>query len=166
MHSLPLLVALLLAAPPGEEDLVGPQPRTDAPADDRFEKRVLARGLARPMELEVAPPLEAGSEGLVFVIELLGTVSVYDPSTAELRTVLELEVFGEQENGLIGLALDPDFVDTRWVYLLYSPVDYVGQRLARFTWNGERLDPASEVVRFEFEEQRRECCHHAGALGG
>jgi cytochrome c len=132
--------------------------RQDPPPDDRFEKRVLARGFARPMELEVAP------DGLVFLIEVEGRVSVYDPVSAEVRTVLELAVFAEQENGLLGLALDPEFERTRHIFLLYSPPDFVGQRLARFDWTGEQLDPTSEVVCFEFAEQRRECCHHAGSL--
>jgi len=110
------------------------------------------------MELEVAP------DGLVFLIELEGQVSVFDPNTAERRTVLQLDVFHQQENGLLGLALDPDFETTRHVFLLYSPPDLIGQRLARFDWDGEVLVEQSEVVLFEFEEQRRECCHHAGAL--
>ncbi|MFT7074642.1 MAG: cytochrome c [Planctomycetota bacterium] len=139
------------------EQVVAPT-RTDAPPDDRFDKRVLLRGLARPMELEVAP------NGLVFLIELEGTVSVYDPQAAERHAVLELEVFAEQENGLLGLALDPDFARTRHVFLLYSPVDWIGQRVSRFTWDGVQLVPESEVVLLEWEEQRRECCHHAGSI--
>ena len=133
-----------------------PPVRDDAPPDDRFEKRVLVRGLARPMEFEVAP------DGTIFLIELAGQVSVYEPDSATLRGVLEVEVFAEQENGLIGLALDPNFAQTPWVYLLYSPPDLVGQRLARFDWDGASL--TNETVLFEFEEQRRECCHHAGSM--
>lgn len=149
MLSLALTTGLLLPQDP-------PPLRGDAPPDDRFEKRVLVRGLARPMEFEVAP------DGTIFLIELGGQVSVYDPDTATRRVVHTIEVFLEQENGLIGLALDPNFAETPWVYLLYSPPDLVGQRLARFDWDGASL--SNETVLFEFEEQRRECCHHAGSM--
>jgi len=31
-----------------------------------------------------------------------------------------------------GFALDPGFVSNQWLYLYYSPKDYIGQRLSRF----------------------------------
>ena len=61
---------LLAAGSLGLQSPQAPPPlRSDPPADDRFEKRVLLRGLARPMELEVAPG------GLVFLIEVAGQYS-------------------------------------------------------------------------------------------
>lgn len=133
-----------------------------APEEDfdptRFEVAVLARGLDRPMELDVAP------DGRVLWIELAGALRLYRPDTGAVLEAGRLDVFVEQENGLLGLALDPDFATNRRLFLLYSPPDYPGQRLSRFVLDGDRLDLGSEQVLFEFEEQRRECCHHAGAL--
>ena len=73
-------------------------------------------------------------------------------------------VFDQQENGLLGFALDPQFAQNHWIYLLYSPTNFVGQRLSRFQMDGDRLDLASEKEVFRFDEQRRECCHHAGSV--
>jgi cytochrome c len=128
------------------------------PADARFERSVLAMGFDRPSELEVAP------DGRVFVLELPGRVSLYLPRTGELVTALELPVFAEQENGLLGIALDPDFARNGWVYLLHSPLDWSGQHLSRFTCTGDRIDPASAKLLFSIPEQREQCCHHAGSI--
>ena len=70
----------------------------------------------------------------------------------------------EQENGLIGLALAPDFSTSGWIYLQYSPPDFSGQRVSRFRYREGQLDLSSEQCLLEYEEQRRECCHHAGSL--
>ncbi len=127
------------------------------PAEDRFEVVELARALDRPLELAVAP------DGRVFFIELAGSLKVWRPTTRDVLEAGELAVFADQENGLLGLALDP-VAANRWLYLLYSPADFSGQRLARFTVVDDRLDRASERVLLAFEEQRVECCHHAGSL--
>ena len=136
-------------------------PAQEAPQDvdpTRFELTPLARGLDRPMELTVAP------DGRVFWIELGGKLRIWKPDTGMIVEAGQLEVFVEQENGLIGLALDPDFARNQRLYLMYSPVEYPGQHLSRFTMDGDRLDRSSEQLILRFEEQRRECCHHAGSL--
>ena len=46
----------------------------------------------------------------------------------------------------------------------YSPSGFAGQRVSRFTLLDGKLDMKSEQVLLEFEEQRFECCHHAGSL--
>ena len=124
----------------------------------RFEVAVLATGLKQPMELSVAP------DGTVYFIELDGKLKAYDPRQATVRLVGELTVTTAQENGLIGLALDPNFAETGWVYLQYSPPDFPGQHISRFTLRDGKLDMSSEKRLLRYEEQRKECCHHAGSL--
>ncbi|MCA9200823.1 MAG: PQQ-dependent sugar dehydrogenase, partial [Planctomycetales bacterium] len=46
----------------------------------------------------------------------------------------------------------------------YSPPDFSGQHISRFHLDGDRLDLDSEKLLLKYEEQRRECCHHAGSL--
>ncbi len=131
----------------------------DFPFDpERFEVTELVSELTRPMELDVA------SDGRVFYIELGGKLKVFQPEPGVVHLVGELEVFEKQENGLIGLALDPDFDTNQHIFLQYSPPDYPGQHISRFTLKNGRLDPASERVLLKFEEQRIECCHHAGSM--
>jgi cytochrome c len=124
----------------------------------RFELNVLASGLKQPMELAVAP------DGTVYFIDLSGKLSAFNPKTSSVTVVGELKVTTEQENGLIGLALDPNFAETHWVFLQYSPPDFPGQHISRFTLTDGKLDLASEKLLLKYEEQRKECCHHAGSL--
>lgn len=152
MWTLGSLLLALLAAP-----LQGPSP-AQSYDPTRFERNVLATGFDRPMELDVA------TDGRIFVVEQGGKVLGYDPQSGAMQLALELEVFAEQENGLLGLALDPRFDQNGWLYLLYSPGDHMGQVLSRFVVDGTRIDPASERVVMSWLEQRRECCHHGGSL--
>lgn len=124
----------------------------------RFERTVIGTALAQPMELEIAP------DGKIFVIELGGTLKQIDPATGAATEVGKLSVTTAQENGLIGMALDPNFKDNGWIYLQYSPPDFSGQFISRFDFRDGRLDMASEKRLFSYEEQRRECCHHAGSM--
>ena len=124
----------------------------------RFEVVPLAGGLQQPMELAVAP------DGTVYFIEYAGRLLALDRGDATPRLVGTLDVTTAQENGLIGLALDPAFADNGHVYLQYSPPEYPGQRVSRFTIRDGTLDLASERTLLEFEEQRKECCHHAGSM--
>lgn len=131
----------------------------NAPYDpSRLEVTTLATGLIQPMELAVA------NDGRVFYIEINGKLKVYDPAERSLREVGEVEVTTAQENGLIGLALDPNFDQNQWVYLQYSPPDFPGQHISRFTLVDGQLDHSTEKLLLKFEEQRLQCCHHAGSL--
>ncbi len=124
----------------------------------RFETTPLVTGMLRPMEVEVA------KDGRIFYIELTGQLKVLDPNTKQVSLIGELPVTIEQENGLIGLALDPNFEQTNWIYLQYSPPNYTGQHVSRFTLVDGKLDLSSEKLLLKYEEQRKECCHHAGSL--
>jgi cytochrome c len=125
----------------------------------RFEKTTIATGLIQPMEMAIAP------DGLIYLIELAGPVKTIDPSTGLVQSIGKINVTTAQENGLIGLALDPNFVANRWLYLQYSPPDFPGQHISRFQVRPDgSLDMDSEKLLMRYEEQRQECCHHAGSL--
>lgn len=137
------------------EVCVGDDSRVDP---TRFEVTELAAGLTQPMELAVA------SDGTVFFIELAGKLKRFDPQTRRISVAGELTVTTDQENGLIGMALDPDFSRNGWIYFQYSPPSFSGQHISRFTIKNGSLDLTSEKVLLKYEEQRKECCHHAGSL--
>jgi cytochrome c len=125
----------------------------------RFEKTTVATGLIQPMEMAIAP------DGLIYLIELAGPVKTIDPSTGLIQSIGKINVTTAQENGLIGLALDPNFTANRWLYLQYSPPDFPGQHISRFQVRPDgSLDMDSEKLLMRYEEQRQECCHHAGSL--
>lgn len=125
---------------------------------NRFERTTVCGELVQPMELDIAP------DGTIFLIELAGNLKTIDPQSGRQEVVGKLTVTTAQENGLIGLALDPKFAENGWIYLQYSPPDFSGQRVSRFDFRDHRLVLESEKVLFTYQEQRRECCHHAGSL--
>ncbi len=126
---------------------------------NRFEKTVVVNGLTQPMEMAIAP------EGTIYLIELAGKIKAIDPISNEVKNIGSIKVTTEQENGLIGIALDPKFAENRWVYLQYSPPDFTGQHISRFAIAADgSLDLESEKILMKYQEQRKECCHHAGSM--
>lgn len=124
-----------------------------------FEKVILEEDVDSAIDLTIAP------EGRVFYIEIDGSVHIHHPETGITHGAAKLDVYQGNENGLLGIALDPSFEQTNWVYLFYTPVDGIGrQRLSRFTLAGNYLDLASEVVFLEIPISREECCHAAGSM--
>lgn len=122
----------------------------------RFEVKTIAEDFARPMGMDLGP------DDSIYLIELQGKVSRIHPVTGDRTSLAQIDVFGEQENGLLGIALDPNFEINKHLFLLYSPADFVGQRISRFTLNGDSLTDEKKVI--EWGTQRRECCHHGGML--
>lgn len=125
----------------------------------RLEKTTVVSGLTQPMEMAIAP------DGTIYLIELAGQIKAIDPATNIVKAVGQISVTTAQENGLIGIALDPQFAKNRWMYLQYSPPEYSGQHISRFHVSEDgTIDMESEVLLMKYEEQRQECCHHAGSM--
>ena len=127
------------------------------PPSYRFKVDVLAQGLSQPLLIQLAP------DGRIFFNELRGKLRIWKPG-GQIIEAGTLTVFDQQENGFLGFALDPHFEQTQWIYILYSPTNFSGQRLSRFRMDGDRLDLTTEMEILRFDEQRRECCHHAGSV--
>ena len=129
------------------------------PDPTRFVKTVLASELNEPMEFDMLP------DGKVLLIERRGAIKLFEPATGLTNTVYKLPVHDEHEDGLMGLALDPDYEKNRWIYLYYSPpVNKSVNYLSRFIFRGDTLDPASEKILLEVAVQREECCHAGGSI--
>lgn len=131
----------------------------ELPDPTRFTKTVLATDLNEPMELDMLP------DGRIIFIERRGAVKLYDPNTGLVNIVYKMPVHSELEDGLLGMALDPDYEHNHWIYLYYSPVgDESINQLSRFVFQGDSLDRASEKMILQVAVQRRECCHAAGCV--
>lgn len=132
-----------------------------------FGRAVLTHALRSPIALAVR------SDGDVYIIERTGEVRILRAGSGQLETALVLAVDTAQENGLLGLALDPNFAKNKFVYLYYSsPLEGAvpdGQPpgrnlLVRFTAQKDgRLDAESRRVLLEVPSERR-CCHEGGAI--
>jgi cytochrome c len=129
------------------------------PEENRFVKTVLARNLNEPMELDVFP------NGNIILVERRGAIKLYKAKPERLDSLTTFPVFSGEEDGLLGIAIDPNYSENKWIYLFYSPVGPVAkQHVSRFIFDGDSLHYASEKVVLEIETQRKECCHSGGSL--
>ena len=129
-----------------------------ATIEDSWSKTVLEPDTDDPMELAVA------RDGRIFFVERGGNVRVLDRASGTTSTIGNLDVYTGQEDGLLGIALDPDFSTNGWMYLFYSPAGpEAKQHVSRFTLSGNALDMSSEQVLLEIPTQRDECCHAGGS---
>jgi cytochrome c len=126
--------------------------------ENRFKKVVLDSDFNEPMELEILP-----DESILF-IERAGIVKRF--KDGKTKEIFKFNLFFGLEEGLIGMALDPNFKDNRWVYFMYSdPVDTL-QNLSRFTMSADfnSIDRSSEKKILQVKTQRRQCCHSGGSI--
>jgi cytochrome c len=136
----------------------GPE-REGLPTDASFDKVTLDDSTENPMEIAVA------DDGDVYYVELAGRVKHYDSETGAVRAIGNIPVHRGNENGLLGITLDPNFESNRWLYLFYSAPSPEIQRVSRFTVAADgTLDMASERRILEFPHQRIICCHSSGSL--
>lgn len=131
---------------------------TVKPEESRFTKIPLVEGLNEPMELEVL------DNGDVLFIERNGKLKLYQAASSETIQVGELDVYPDGEDGLLGLAKDPNFTSTNWIYLYYAPKEGESiNRLSRFDFKDNLLDTSSEKIMLEVPVFRG-CCHSGGSL--
>jgi len=126
------------------------------PEENRFTRVVLAEKLNEPIELAVLP-----GERILF-IERHGYVNLYTPSDKQVHRIATIPVStkyadsSQAEDGLLGLAADPNFATNGWVYMYFSPAGPAAKNvLARFTMNGDSLDVATHKTILEIPTQRR-----------
>ena len=114
----------------------------DASATPPARTRVVARGLASPIAIANAP----GDAANIYVCEREGVIRVIDKDTGEsphaLTGFLDISalVSTEFDNGLLGLAFDPDYATNGYFYVNYNGLD--GRIvLARYFVPPAPLDP-------------------------
>jgi glucose/arabinose dehydrogenase len=152
----PRLAALLAASLLAPQ--LGPPARAQGPAlPPGFASDLVASGFIKPVAIAFVP------DGRLFVAEQRGMVWVVAAGSTLAEPFIDLrgEVNGQNDHGLLGLALDPDFASSRNVYLLYAVDPIPGApdepfttgsfgRLTRYTGtpqsNGNVADPDSRTV--------------------
>jgi glucose/arabinose dehydrogenase len=112
-----------------------------------------------------------------------GTVRVTD-AAGNTKVAGNIPVYSHDEEGMQGVAVDPNFATNRWIYLYYSPTlttpagdapttgtaaDFNAWKghlnLSRFTLNADdTINLASQVVVLTVDNDRGQCCHVGGDL--
>ncbi|WP_166636698.1 PQQ-dependent sugar dehydrogenase, partial [Zeaxanthinibacter enoshimensis] len=124
-----------------------------------FQKVELLTNLTNATTFKFAP------DGRIFLLDRYGEIIVYNPNTQTSVSAGTLQVFHELEDGLLGLAFDPNFESNNYIYLHYSPLSTSVNRVSRFTMNGNTLNFSSEIIMLEWSTQRVSCCHSGGDMG-
>jgi cytochrome c len=154
---------LLLLGKSGNENY---QLKIDTPDQSRFVKVDLVKGkFTEPTEMAVLPNLD------ILIAQRRGEVMLYKQQTKTLTEALKLDVYFKAnvpnvnaEEGVLGIAPDPDFAANRYIYVFYSPAKASVNRLSRFKLLNDRINPASEQKILEFYSQRDICCHTGGSI--
>ncbi len=129
------------------------------PEENRFVKVALEEGLAEPMELDFL------SDDKIIFVERRGNVKIFDLQKGKSQVIGRFNVFSKLEDGLLGVAVDPNYHKNQWVYFFYSPEgNSPKQCVSRLRLVGDTLDISTEKILLEIPVQREECCHSAGAL--
>ena len=111
-----------------------------------------------------------------------GTIHQYDPKTKKVKLVTTLPVMGNRgsgdelvknEEGLVGMTLDPNFAENGWVYAYWMPHSSinrdtrVGKRtISRFTYNAttQTIDQGTRKDLLAWDAQIHSCCHSGGGM--
>ncbi len=127
----------------------------------------LAEGFKRPVDLQAAP----GNESQLFIVEQHGVITAIDRETGEREGVL-LDLSAQvsrqmNEEGLLGLAFDPNFEKSRRFYVNFtdkSPKKAM-TRISRFTLppGKKSIDAANEEVLLKYRQDFRN--HNGGWIG-
>ncbi|MEX2182199.1 MAG: PQQ-dependent sugar dehydrogenase [Gemmatimonadaceae bacterium] len=104
-------------------------------------------------------------DGRLFVTEQFGALRVVKAGVLLAEPFLTLPVDGSGERGLLGIAFDPDFEITGWVYVYHtSTVGGAHNRISRFTADGDVAVAGSEVVLVALPELPDGGRHNGGAM--
>ncbi|MEZ4900286.1 MAG: PQQ-dependent sugar dehydrogenase [Spirosomataceae bacterium] len=137
---------------------------TTLPEENRFTKNVLLEKLDEPTELVVL------DDHRVLFTERKGKIKLYDPKKpGTFKLIANIPVYFKQEYGLMGLNIDPNFKQNKWLYLYYSPVSSeadTAQRLVRMKYDTEHdsLLLSTEQVLLRVPVKRTDCCHTGGSI--
>ena len=134
-------------------------PPPAGPGPVALEPALGGRRFQRPVELGGYPG------GRLFVAEQDGFVLLLDRDGENEQVLLELRGKVRRsgnEEGLLSVALDPDFTLNHFLYAYYSASDPRRTVLSRFTVIDDAADPATELVVLEVEQPFSN--HNGGAI--
>ncbi|MEU4557851.1 PQQ-dependent sugar dehydrogenase [Actinoplanes sp. NPDC023936] len=162
-------------------------PGHDLPPSSDFQKVTLDDFPGEPIALAVLP------DRRVLHTARTGEVRIHEPSTGRNVLAATIPVYLHDEEGVQGIAIDPDFQHNKWVYVYYSPVlntptddpatpgvnegdapaegtaadfaPFKGHlQLSRFKLVGNTLKLNTEQKILQVPTDRGQCCHVGGKI--
>ena len=83
-----------------------------------------------------------GPDNYIWMTERGGLISRINPDTGEKIALYDIpDCYEQQESGLLGMVLHPDFANNPYVYVVYNYLQggTILERLVRYTYNGTTL---------------------------
>jgi len=109
--------------------------------------------------LNAVTAIAPAPDGRIFIAEQTGRLLVWKDGAVLERPALTHHVTDYWERGLIGVTLHSDFPRMPHIYVLYvTDRPFIHHVLSRFTFDGDVVEPPSEQILFEGDDQ--------SALGG
>ncbi|MBP2180143.1 ThuA domain-containing protein [Amycolatopsis magusensis] len=111
-----------------------------------------------------------------------GTIHQWDPATKQVKLLTTLKVMGNRgsgdelvknEEGLVGMTLDPKFAENGWFYVYWMPYESIdkdkriGKRtVSRFTYDAAKatIDQSTRKDLLSWDTQIHSCCHAGGGM--
>jgi cytochrome c len=141
------------------------------------------KGLQEPVGFDLQSVWNAAGDSVtqinIFFVERMGKVKFFNGATGAVSVAATIPVAanstfkccsGSDDNGLMGVALDPKFNDNRWIYLWYGPPPPDANtnprlHLSRFTVKSDNtLDMASEKILIDLLTSKGEHRHAGGPM--
>ncbi|NMO57672.1 PKD domain-containing protein [Actinoplanes sp. TBRC 11911] len=162
-------------------------PSPDLPPSSDFQKVTLNDFPGEPIALAVLP------DRRVLHTARTGEVRIHEPSTGRNVLAAKIPVYQHDEEGVQGIAIDPDFAHNHWVYVYYSPplntpaddpttpsfnegdapsegtaADFAPFKgylqLSRYKLAGNTLQLGTEQKIMQVATDRGQCCHVGGKI--
>ncbi len=117
---------------------------------DGFTVQTVATGIT------AASAFELLDDGRVLITEQTGQVRIVSDSKLQEEPALEVDVERNRERGLLGIAAHPNFRQAPYIFICrVRQQPYTHHVISRWTLDGDKIDPKSEVVLLEGDNQGR-----------
>jgi glucose/arabinose dehydrogenase len=124
-----------------------------------FTDAVVASGLSNPSAMALAP------DGRIFVCQQGGALRVIKNGVLLATPFLTVPVDSTGERGLLGVALDPNFVSNQLIYIYYTATTpTIHNRISRFTASGDVALAGSETIVMDMPNLSTATNHNGGAI--
>src|SRR5687768_4526919 len=105
-----------------------------------FSETIVTSSLTNPTAMAIAP------DGRIFVCQQGGALRVIRNGALLATPFVTLTVNSTGERGLLGVAIDPDFLVNQYVYVYYTATTpAIHNRISRFIANGDVAAAGSET---------------------
>jgi glucose/arabinose dehydrogenase len=123
-----------------------------------FSRVRVTNGITNPTCMAFLP------DGRILAAEQAGALRVIKNNVLLPAPAITIAVNNTGERGLTGIAVDPDFQSNQYIYLYYCLPNAANNRISRFKFTGDTIDPASELVILNLDPLGSASIHNSGCM--